>query len=90
MRCHILDKYFKNSNEKYRLSQMLFQMTCMDLWEFQLKKYNSKLYSISGMQEKIILLPNILRENMQEKSMLTMQLNCMLFVKLSNQETFLD
>lgn len=90
MRCHILDEYFKNSNEKYRLSQMLFQMTCMDLWEFQLKKYNSKLYSISGMQEKIILLPNILRENMQEKSMLTMQLNCMLFVKLSNQETFLD
>lgn len=69
---------------------MLFQMTCMDLWEFQLKKYNSKLYSISGMQEKIILLPSILRENMQEKSMLTMQLNCMLFVKLSNQETFLD
>lgn len=62
----------------------------MDLWKFQLKKYNSKLYSISGMQEKIILLPNILRENMQEKSMLTMQLNCMLFVKLSNQETFLD
>lgn len=62
----------------------------MDLWKFQLKKYNSKLYSISGMQEKIILLPSILRENMQEKSMLTMQLNCMLFVKLSNQETFLD
>lgn len=90
MRCHILDKYFKNSNEKYRLSQMLFQITCMDLWKFQLKKYNSKLYSISGMQEKIILLPSILRENMQEKSMLTMQLNCMLFVKLSNQETFLD
>lgn len=90
MRCHILDKYFKNSNEKYRLSQMLFQMTFMDLWKFQVKKYNSKLYSISGMQEKIILLPSILRENMQEKSMLTMQLNCMLFVKLSNQETFLD
>lgn len=62
----------------------------MDLWKFQVKKYNSKLYSISGMQEKIILLPSILRENMQEKSMLTMQLNCMLFVKLSNQETFLD
>lgn len=69
---------------------MLFQMTFMDLWKFQVKKYNSKLYSISGMQEKIILLPSILRENMQEKSMLTMQLNCMLFVKLSNQETFLD
>lgn len=42
------------------------------------------------MQEKIILLPSILRENMQEKSMLTMQPNCMLFVKLSSQETFLD
>lgn len=42
------------------------------------------------MQEKIILLPSILRENMQGKSTLTMQLNYMLFVKQSNQETFLD
>jgi len=42
------------------------------------------------MQEKIILLPSTLREDMQGKSMLTMQLNYMLFVKQSNQETFLD
>lgn len=42
------------------------------------------------MHEKIILLPSILRENMQGKSMLTMQLNYTLFVKQSNQETFLD